>query len=828
MAEEVIIGGVSGGAAQYATEQTQLQVLAALSGIPGITPAQLDKLSKSIGKGDKEIADALRVLQNANTKNDKSALDKLTSIRNSVADTLVKDTERNKQLKEQIRLEKNSMAQLSALISDINRGIDESSISLGEGLQAALAGVGAVLAPVVSVVGGVVAGLAAASNAANSFAIQLGEDRFNLANQVRQSGLATTLSDTESSMMNFAEIVNQNSFTLGQAQTFIQDFGRAVGGLGIQRSLKLVEDMAYAGAEGANMMQRFGMDFDQVKNVAGEYLETVRSLGMLDRMNDQQLRSGMQDFMDTVTVTSNILKVNIEEAAKMVANTLAQRDDLTAMLATLPTDLRNNVQNVVAAMGAQGTQFGESIAQFVAAGGMQNFLTTEQGQAVAGSAFGQEFLPILEQIGSQILAGGDLGQILASTEGQLANLIGSAQDGGFAAMIRQNADPMIRELLSDLIRMQDTIGDANAGNRADTTRAGLGDDRAFVDRAMVAQEQALALDNVMNALGKAFDYGENLTELNAANLALIQSVETTVIPAIDTIAPAIADGTTLVQESLTNLATVVSDAVGVISRVLPGDQSARQAEIEAENAASRETLGLTVEEFDRMSQQEIQNALRIQREQQEQFRRQIETGDGLVQRNVSDSEIERVFQQNQNRQIDEYTLEDGSTEFRMKFGEGMYAVLSEELAARLEAERATRRDIISRREEFDVSAGFMQNVLSSLVGSQDGQINAQNLASYLGVGSNDTFGSNQLENYNSNLKQFEDSRFEFLDQTIREMEERGALNISQIERLIETINNMNTEYGALSGGEARTQRETTEKENLVAALRELVRDLRSN
>jgi len=656
MAEEVIIGGVVGGAPQYATEQTLQQVRDALGGIPGISPAQLDKLAKSIGKGDQEVADALRVLTNTNTKNEKSALDKLASIRNSVADSLVKDTERNKQLKEQIRLEKNSMTQLSALISDINKGIDESSISLGEGLQAALAGVSAVLAPVVSVVGGVVAGLAAASNAAKS------------------------------SMMNFAEIVNQNSFTLGQAQTFIQDFGRAVGGLGIQRSLKLVEDMAYAGAEGANMMQRFGMDFDQVKNVAGEYLETVRSLGMLDRMNDQQLRSGMQDFMDTVTVTSNILKVNIEEAAKMVANTLAQRDDLTAMLATLPTDLRNNVQTVVSAMGAQGTQFGESIAQFVAAGGMQNFLTTEQGQAVAGSAFGQEFLPILEQIGSQILAGGDLGQILASTEGQLANLIGSAQDGGFAAMIRQNADPMIRELLSDLIRMQDTIGDANAGNRADTTRTGLGDDRAFVDRAMVAQEQALALDNVLNALGKAFDYGENLTELNAANLALIQSVETTVIPAIDTIAPAISDGTTLVQKSLTDLATVLSDGVGVISRILPGDQSARQAEIEAENASARETLGLTVEEFDRMSQQEIQNALRIQREQQEQFRRQLETGDNLVQRNVSEDEIERVFQQNQNRQIDEYQLENGNTEFRMKFGEGMYTVLSEELATRLREE----------------------------------------------------------------------------------------------------------------------------------------------
>jgi len=60
------------------------------------------------------------------------------------------------------------------------------------------------------------------------------------------------------------------------------------------------------------------------------------------------------------------------------------------------------------------------------------------------------------------------------------------------------------------------------------------------------------------------------------------------------------------------------------------------------------------------------------------------------------------------------------------------------------------------------------------------------------------------------------------------MEERGALNISQIEKLIETIDNMNTEYGALSGGQGRTQRETTEKENLVVALQALVKELRGN
>jgi hypothetical protein len=830
MAEEVIISGVGNGPPDFATEQTQKQIRDALSNIQGITPSQVSSLIKAISNGDKSVEDAIKGLSNVNSKADKAQLDKLTKMRETLADSANLDKEALKVAKEQIRLEKNSLSQLSSLLKDVTREIDANNISIGEGLGIAMAGVAGVAGTVVSAAAGAVTALAAASNAANSFAIQLGEDRFNLANEIRQSGLATTLTNTESSMMGFAEMVNQSSFTLGQAAEFTRDFGRAVGGLGIQRSMQLVEDMAYAGAEGANMMQRFGMDFNQVKNVAGEYLETVRNLGMLDRMNDQQLRSGMMDFMDTVTVTSNILKVNIEEAAKMVANTLAQRDDLTAMLATLPTDLRNNVQNVVAAMGAQGTQFGESIAQFVAAGGMQNFLTTEQGQAVAGSAFGQEFLPILEQIGNQILAGGDLGQILASTEGQLANLIGSAQDGGFAAMIRQNADPMIRELLSDLIRMQDTIGDANAGNRADTTRTGLEDDRAFVDRAMVAQEQALALDNVLNALGKAFDYGENLTKLNAANLALIQELEQTIIPAIDTVAPSIAAGTVLIQESLTNLATVVADAVGVISRVLPGDQGARQAEIAAENSRARDTLGLTQEEFEARSQAEIQRMLAAEQARQEQFRRDIETGDGLTRRNTSDQEIERVFQQNFNRQIDEYTLEDGSTEYRMSHGPGMYAVLSEELATRLKAERETRQTMYQNRENYDdISAGDAQRLISSLLGSTNGSIDSEGIIDFLGV--NNT--SRQLGNvsYENGELITDDSRFEFFNDALEEMQRRGGLpesQVQQIESLIAQIAEMNTTYRFGFDTEGKTERETADKNRLTVAIEQLVNELRSN
>ena len=55
----------------------------------------------------------------------------------------------------------------------------------------------------------------------NAFAIQAGEDRFNLANEIRQSGLATSLSTAQSGLVNFSEMVNKSSFTLGQAQSLL-------------------------------------------------------------------------------------------------------------------------------------------------------------------------------------------------------------------------------------------------------------------------------------------------------------------------------------------------------------------------------------------------------------------------------------------------------------------------------------------------------------------------------------------------------------------------------------------------------------------------------
>lgn len=829
MAEEVIISGVGNGPPDFATESTQKAVLAALGSIPGISPAEIDKLSKAIGKGDQSISDALRSLSLNNKKEQNETNKKLQKQIDSIEGLRDGEKKRHRESLE-------TLQKMNTLFAATKKAMDEGQMGMFEGIATVLGGVGTVVGGVGAAVGKAIVALGTMANAANSFAIQIGEDRFNLANEIRQSGLASSLNATQSSMIGFADMVNQSSFTLGQAAEFTRQFNQAVGGLGVQRSMKLVQDLAFGFEDTAGMLQRFGMDFNQVKNVAGEYLESIRSMGQLDRMNDQQLRSGMMDFMDTVTVTSNILKINIEDAAKMVANTLSQRDDLTAMLATLPNDLRNNVQSVVAGLGAQNTQFGESIAQFVAAGGMQNFLTTDQGQAVAGSAFGQEFLPILEQIGNQILAGGDLGQILAGAEGQLSRLSSLAQDDGFAAMIRQNADPLVRELLSDVIRLQDNIGDANAGNRADTNRAGLEDDRAFVNRAMVEQERSRVLDNILTTVADQFDYADNLESLNAANLELIQSIEKTAVPVIDAIGDEIADATTFIQEGFTQLGTAATELAGKLSKVLPGDQGAAQAEIEngaAQRAASG-NLNRTATERRAAVQRQIREAeaaaaaeAAVEAAEQERMRLEFAVGGNRTRTEASAGRITELFN-GINGRGSEKNIEFLDGEYRMSLRQDAYIPVPAELAKRLLGQRTTRNNILRdfERMEGGFSYGSTNSLLEALT-SADG-IDTQRVSQLLGIGRAD-----QLSGFDNETGTFSDQRFQQFDTIVNELAENNALTKAELESLVAALTtyNANFEKGALWWKEADTERNEAEKAEaarLVQAVNNLINALGSN
>ena len=831
MAEDVIIQGFGNGGTlpDFATEQTLKQLVAVMgkaAGLEKLKPEDLQKLANAIAQGDSNVSDLLKDMKRDGSSNADKARTELEKLNAKILNQIKGDRKDERERDKDAEETKSLLGNLKTVLVNIRTGIEEDKISVAEGIGAAIRAAGFALAPLAASAAELVAGVASLSNAYNSFSIELGQTRFDLANEIRQSGLATSLDQTTSSMMGFAEMVSESTFTFGQAAEMANKFSMAVGGAGIERSLHFVEQMALGGAEGANMMQRFGLEFGGVANMAGQYLETVRNLGMLDRMNNQQLRSGMEEFMETVTMTSNIMKINIQDAAEMIAGTLNQRDDLTTMLAGLPADMRSQVQNVVAAFGAQGTEFGNTIATALASGNMQNFVVTEQGQSLLGSSFGQQFLPVLESIMNGVQSGMNIGDVMSSQEGALRALADSLRDEGNRQLVLQNADPMIRSMGASILRFVDTIGDANAGNRADTTQPGMEDDREFVNRMLVQQRQANAMEKITNALAKSFDYAENLGELNRANLGLINEVEQTAIPAIEALAPRISDATTFIQSSLTDLGTALTAFAGYVTQLLPGDQGARREEIERGQAQATDTVaGGTPEELRAEVERRLeQERIRI-REEQERLRREFETSDNLTRSDRSASEIERIFEGDRDRQIDRYTLDDGTSEFRMAAGAGMYTVVPEELANRLMSEREISRDMRNNLGNYEgVSDSFAYQLEQALFGSTDGIINSGRMASLLGVNSGTELATRTVTDADGNERQvIDDARFNFLKDMVNQLNERGSITREQMEALTNVLSQIDTT--GIFKREATEQRDAAERDRLVAAITELTTTL---
>ena len=673
MAEEVIIQGFGNGGTMpdFATEATLKGLVSALQtglsdvgkkiavgGANGLKPADIEKLAQAIAKGDTESIKTFKDLINTNETTSAKTSEKLEKQLKALRDIKEENKKGNTTDAKDAKELQSSMDSLKNIMSEIRTGIAEGQLSMSEAGGSLVDTISTAFSAVTKgPLGKIADGLvkaAAAIKGANDFFIQIGEDRYNLANEIRQSGLATSLSDTQSGLVGFAEMVNRTSFTLGQAAEFASKFSAAVGDAGIERSMQFVEDMAYGGAEGANMMQRFGLEFGGVANMAGQYLDTVRNLGMLDRMNNQQLRSGMEDFMDTVTVTSNIMKVNIQDAAEMIANTLNQRDDLVAMMATLPEDMRTQVTSVVGAMGAQGTVVEEALAQFLSAGSMDQFLTTQTAQEMMGSQFGIDLIPLIESMGTQIQMGGDLGQIIASSTSSLESILNSAQESGRREQIIQSDDQFAVRLIAQLSRQMGRYQDANAGNRADLTRPELGDDLAFNERSMVQQEFNLALENMTTALANQSNYAKNLHELNEANLGLIDQIEVTAVGAINEFGDEVAAVTFNAEEWVKEIGAGVTAVANELLSFVSEDFAETRRIVQEQNRRARETLGLPVAptpaqqaEIDAQNEQEIrqrEEAADFQRMQNqysagiygtqvpEEYRRQVEFDEDTARR----------------------------------------------------------------------------------------------------------------------------------------------------------------------------------------------------
>lgn len=154
----------------------------------------------------------------------------------------------------------------------------------------------------------------------------------------------------ERGFIDISRTISKTNFTFGEASDFVSKFSKVVGINGVKGTLDFVHALASPDDQDG-MMQRMGMEFSQVTNMAGQYLETLRISGQLQNMSDQQMRRGMDSFMSNVEMTANVLKVSIEEAAAMMTGV---SDSDAGLLNTMPAEQRDTILSAVQSMNAQG------------------------------------------------------------------------------------------------------------------------------------------------------------------------------------------------------------------------------------------------------------------------------------------------------------------------------------------------------------------------------------------------------------------------------------------------------------------------------------------
>jgi len=363
-------------------------------------------------------------------------------------------------------------------------------------------------------VGKVTVGILASTKMINSFMGQQSEDRFNMAQEIRQSGLMAGFDSVTASLSEMSGMINENNFTLGEAAEFTKRFSRSVGMVGVEASLKFANSLTKSqDSGGLDLMGRFGLEFGEVTSLAGEYLDSLRNMGVLDRMSQQQLRDGMDDFMSGVSSTANVLKINLEDAAKMISQTL-QRDDVTSRLVTMAPDRADAIRETIGSAGMLEGTLGQAVIERMASGSQGAFVREQSFQQLSSTGLGKELLPIVERLA---LAGEqgpeEFQSAIADLSPDIQNIIASASQEGNRAVLQ--TDQFLQSMIADLSRLRATVEDADKGPVAPSQ-----EDLAVLSGVENRRQAVIALEDVFNEQVTGFT--DILGKMNTANAASIE------------------------------------------------------------------------------------------------------------------------------------------------------------------------------------------------------------------------------------------------------------------------------------------------------------------
>ena len=342
------------------------------------------------------------------------------------------------------------------------------------------------------------------------------KERFDMASQIRQSGLMSGLDSAKQGFISIAKTISDTGFTFGEAAEFTKQFSKAVGVKGVESTLKFAHAMADPSMRnGVGLMERFSMDFGQVANMSGQYLESLRNAGQLRGKTDEQLTKGMNSFMSNVEMTANVMKISLEEAAELMRKSLSP--DQAGLMALLPEKQRESVMFAMEGMSVQGQEspVQQALAARLASGSQQAFLQSDEYKGLAQSGIGIEVLQFVNEAAESLEVGGnDVFQDFMATEfpNFAKELTTFASQS--AVQIQLVNDKSQAALLGSINAMAETMKSANeeisGGDVEDKTQA-----LAYEQ----AREGAMLAEKAMNELMPSFITNLDLLTKSNADFA---------------------------------------------------------------------------------------------------------------------------------------------------------------------------------------------------------------------------------------------------------------------------------------------------------------------
>jgi hypothetical protein len=185
--------------------------------------------------------------------------------------------------------------------------------------------------------------------------------------------------------------------------------------------------------------------------------------GQLRDRTDDQLAAGMEDFMDNVMKTSNILKISMTEAAELMKNALDARK--LGFLATMPGEKGNELRATLQSLDVSlKSTFGDALGMRLQLGNQQLFAHSQEFKELQATPLGREILPFIEQAaGVYDTKGGKSFDDFMSKEykGFTDSLIEFMKNPAMKAMSAAGSAQI--EWLGEMLPKKEVMSDANAG-----------------------------------------------------------------------------------------------------------------------------------------------------------------------------------------------------------------------------------------------------------------------------------------------------------------------------------------------------------------------------